>query len=76
MMNSEIVEDFDMTKRGPTSININQELWEEVKKTVIDLGITATDFLEEALREKLAKHKKTINLKHDIEYTIKHRRNN
>jgi hypothetical protein len=58
MINSEIVEDFDMAKRGPTSINIDQELWKEVKKTAIDLGITATDFLEQALREKLAKRKK------------------
>ena len=59
MINSEIVEDFDMAaKRGPTSINIDQELWKEVKKASIDLGITATDFLEQALREKLAKRKK------------------
>ena len=58
MINSEIVEDFDMGKRGPTSINIDQELWKEVKKTAIDLGITATDFLEQALKEKLAKRKK------------------
>ena len=47
-----------VTKRGPTSINIDQELWKEVKKVAIDLGITATDFLEQALREKLAKRKK------------------
>ena len=59
MINSEIVEDFDMaTKRGPTSINIDQELWKEVKKAAIDLGITATDFLEQSLREKLGKRKK------------------
>lgn len=59
MINSEIVEDFDMAaKRGPTSINIDQELWKEVKKAAIDLGITATDFLEQALREKLGKRKK------------------
>ena len=58
MINSEIVEDFDMVaKRGPTSINIDQELWKEVKKAAIDLGITATDFLEQALREKLAKRR-------------------
>ncbi|HEX7256952.1 MAG TPA: hypothetical protein VF242_02735 [Nitrososphaeraceae archaeon] len=45
--------------RGPTSINIDQELWKEVKKAAaIDLGITATDFLEQALREKLSKRKK------------------
>ena len=44
--------------RGPTSINIDQELWKEVKKAAIDLGITATDFLEQALIEKLSKRKK------------------
>jgi len=59
MINSEIVEDFDMVaKRGPTSINIDQELWKDVKKASIDLGITATDFLEQAIREKLGKRKK------------------
>jgi hypothetical protein len=59
MINSEIVKESDMVvKRGPTSINIDQELWKEVKKTAIDLGITATDFLEQALREKLSKRKK------------------
>jgi hypothetical protein len=59
MINSEIVKEDDMvTKRGPTSINIDQELWKEVKKAAIDLGITATDYLEQALREKLAKRKK------------------
>lgn len=52
------MEVFGMAKRGPTSINIDQELWKEVKKTAIDLGITATDFLEQALREKLAKRKR------------------
>jgi hypothetical protein len=58
MINSELVETLDMAKRGPTSINIDQELWKEVKKTSIDLGITATEFLEQALREKLTKRKK------------------
>jgi hypothetical protein len=58
VINSEIEETLDMAKRGPTSINIDQELWKEVKKTAIDLGITATEFLEQALREKLAKRKK------------------
>ena len=44
--------------RGPTSINIDLELWKEVKKAAIDLGITAADFLEQALGEKLSKRKK------------------
>jgi hypothetical protein len=46
-----------LTKRGPTSINIDLELWKEVKKAAIDKGLTATEFLEEALREKLARKK-------------------
>ena len=60
MINSEIIQEFNMSgaKRGPTSINIDQELWKEVKKAAIDLGITATEFLEQALKEKLAKRKK------------------
>ena len=33
-----------MVKRGPTTINVDHELWKEVKKTAIDLGITATRF--------------------------------
>jgi hypothetical protein len=48
----------DVAKRGPTSINIDLELWKEVKKAAIDEGITATEFLEEALRDRLTKAKK------------------
>jgi hypothetical protein len=47
-----------MSRHGPTSINIDQELWIEVKKAMIDLDVTATDFREQALREKLTKLKK------------------
>jgi hypothetical protein len=46
-----------VAKRGPTSINIDLELWKEVKKTAIDEGITATEFLEDALKDGLAKAK-------------------
>jgi hypothetical protein len=42
------------TKRESTSINIDPELWREVRKTAIDMDISATDFFEQALREKLA----------------------
>ena len=41
-------------KRESTSINIDPELWREVRKTAIDMDISATDFFEQALREKLA----------------------
>jgi hypothetical protein len=33
-------------------------LWREVRKTAIDLGITATEFFEQALGEKLVREKK------------------
>ena len=58
MIYSEITSQMIVVKRGPTSINIDLELWKEVKKAAIDLGITATEFLEGALREKLAKIKR------------------
>ena len=47
--------------RESTSFNIDKDLWKEVRKVAIDLEISATDLVEEALREKLAKiktHKK------------------
>jgi hypothetical protein len=47
----------NMGKREPTSMNIDSNLWKEVRKTAIDKGITATEFFEQALREKLAKDK-------------------
>ena len=46
-----------MVKRESTSINVDPQLWKEVKKTAIDLGMTTTGFVEEALKEKLSKHK-------------------
>ena len=49
--------DSDLTKRGPTSINVDLELWKSVRKAAIDEGITATEFLEEALKDRLAKTK-------------------
>jgi hypothetical protein len=48
----------DMAKRGPTSVNIDLELWKQVKKAAIDEGITATEFLEEALKDRLKKAKR------------------
>jgi hypothetical protein len=44
-------------KREPTSLNIDPELWREVRKMAIDKDITATEYFEQALREKLAKDK-------------------
>ena len=36
------------------SVNIDLELWKEVKEAAMDENITATEFLEEALRDRLA----------------------
>ncbi len=57
MINTDSEENIIMVKREPTSINIDPELWKQVKKAAIDLEITATEFFEQALREKLAKKK-------------------
>jgi Ribbon-helix-helix protein, copG family len=37
------------------SVNIDLELWKEVKEAAIDENITMTEFLEEAIRDRLAK---------------------
>jgi hypothetical protein len=44
-------------KRESTSINIDPDLWKEVRKAAIDMGISATDFFEEALRRELTRVK-------------------
>jgi hypothetical protein len=49
---------LDMTKRESTSINVDPELWKQVRITAIQLGITATEFFEQALKEKIAKEGK------------------
>ena len=36
------------------SVNIDLELWKDVKEAAMDENITATEFLEEALRDRLA----------------------
>jgi Ribbon-helix-helix protein, copG family len=54
MVGTEIPE---IVKRESTSINIDPELWREVRHAAIDMGISATDFFEQALKEKLAKGK-------------------
>lgn len=41
-----------MRRFGFTSINIDQELWIEVKKAMIDLDVTATDLRKQSLRQK------------------------
>lgn len=52
-----MVATLQMVKREPTSLNIDPELWRQVRKTAIDMGITATEFFEEALRRELTRVK-------------------
>jgi len=56
MVDTKTVE-VELVKRDPTSLNIDSELWHEVKNMAIDKGVTATEYLEQALREKLSKDK-------------------
>jgi hypothetical protein len=44
-------------KREPTSINVDPELWREVKHAVIDLDMNITEFFDQALRNELARVK-------------------
>jgi hypothetical protein len=55
MVDTKTVE-VELVKRDPTSLNIDSELWREVKNMAIDKGVTA-EYLEQALREKLSKDK-------------------
>jgi hypothetical protein len=50
--------------RESTSFNIEKELWKEVKHAAIELDISATDFVERALRVELAKVKRELKEKH------------
>jgi predicted DNA-binding ribbon-helix-helix protein len=43
-------------KRSPTSMNLEEELWDKVKIRAIELKITATEIVEQALRDWLSKH--------------------
>jgi hypothetical protein len=49
------------SKKTPTSINIDEDLWRQVRKAAIDKGITARDFFEAALREKLQRDKVRVS---------------
>ena len=55
MLYSEQTSQLDVVKRGPTSINIDVELWKEIKELAIDEGESATEFLEKALGIELKK---------------------
>ena len=45
-------------KRNPTSMNIEEELWDKIKIRAIELKLTATEIVEQALRDWLSKHEK------------------
>lgn len=47
-----------VVKRTPTSIKIDEELWEELKILAIRKKTTATELLERAIRDLLAKESK------------------
>jgi hypothetical protein len=40
-------------KKTPTSMFLDKTLWYQVRKTAFEQGITATEFVEEALKQKL-----------------------
>ena len=44
-----------MGKRESRSINIDPDLWRELRKTAIDMNVSASDIFEEAIKEKLEK---------------------
>ena len=48
------IEELEM-KRESKSINIDPDLWREVRKTAIDMNTSASDLFEEALRERVGK---------------------
>ena len=54
-MSETIHQEEDMGKRKPTSLNIDEDLWVEVRIAAMRNQMTATEFVESALKEKLAK---------------------
>jgi hypothetical protein len=57
MLTTEIQE-TEMKQQKSTSIAVDPAIWREVKKTAVDLDISATKFLEQALTEKLSRVKR------------------
>ena len=54
-MSETISQEDVMGKRKPTSLNIDEDLWVEVRIAAMRNQMTATEFVENALKEKLAK---------------------
>jgi hypothetical protein len=57
MSSATIMTEKSHNKRGPTSMYIDRMLWAKVRKAAVDLNITATEFVEAALREELKRIK-------------------
>jgi hypothetical protein len=51
-------EEMEMGKRKPTSLNIDEDLWVEVRIAAMRNQMTATEYVEDALKEKLARTSK------------------
>lgn len=51
----------DKNRRIISAMNIDEELWRQVRKAAIDKGISARDYFEEALREKLQRDKVRVS---------------
>ena len=47
-------------ERESRVVNIGLELWKRVEILAIDKGISVTEFVEEAIREKLAREKAQV----------------
>jgi hypothetical protein len=52
---SKAISQEEMGKKKPTSLNVDEDLWVEVRIAAMRNQMTATDFVEAALKEKLAK---------------------
>lgn len=49
------IETEEMSKRIPTSLNVDRDLWDELKILAIREKTTATDLLDVAIRDLLAR---------------------
>jgi hypothetical protein len=58
IMSKAISQEEVMGKRKPTSLNIDEDLWVEVRIAAMRNQMTATEYVENALKEKLAKTSK------------------
>lgn len=55
------IEAEEMSRRVPTSMNVDRDLWDELKILAIREKTTATDLLEVAIRDLLARRSHNNN---------------